>query len=113
MPRHIEHATRRGRVHSATKNGLIGTTRHCGLCVPSATRRLVRLPNGSSCENSAAQIKQHTLSRLAEYLEQFEQQATRRGIQVHWAQTAEEHNQIVLDILRQHQVAGSSRANRC
>ncbi len=52
----------------------------------------------------AAQIKQHTLSRLAEYLEQFEQQATGRGIKIHWARTAEEHNQIVLGILQQHNV---------
>ncbi len=51
-----------------------------------------------------SQIKRHTLARLADYLEQFEEQATRRGIHVHWARTAEQHNQIVLDILTRHQV---------
>ncbi len=44
------------------------------------------------------------MSRLADYLEQFEEQATRRGAVVHWARHAEEHNQIVLDLLQRHGV---------
>ncbi len=52
----------------------------------------------------AAQIKRHTMSRLADYLEQFEEQATRRGVHVHWARTAEDHNRIVLEILSRHHV---------
>ncbi len=40
------------------------------------------------------------LSRLADYLEQFEREATRRGAVVHWAADAAEHNKIVLGILR-------------
>lgn len=48
----------------------------------------------------AAQIKRHTLARLSEYLEQFEREARQRGAHVHWAPTAEDHNRIVLDILR-------------
>jgi L-lactate dehydrogenase complex protein LldF len=48
----------------------------------------------------ASQIKRHTVCHLADYLEQFEREATRRGIQVHWASDAEAHNQVVLDILR-------------
>ncbi len=62
------------------------------------------VPEWEDLRNLAAQIKQHTLSRLDQYLEQFEQHATQRGIHVHWARTAEQHNQIVLDILKQHQV---------
>ena len=61
----------------------------------------------------AAQIKRHTLCRLADYLEQFERAATGNGVQVHWARTADEHNQIVLDILQNHGVSGWSRASRC
>ncbi|MBS0211538.1 MAG: lactate utilization protein [Planctomycetes bacterium] len=52
----------------------------------------------------ASQIKSHTMSRLGDYLEQFEAQATRRGAIVHWARNADEHNQIVLDILKKHNV---------
>jgi L-lactate dehydrogenase complex protein LldF len=47
----------------------------------------------------ASAIKTHTLSRLDEYLVQFERQATARGITVHWARDAEEHNAIVHGIL--------------
>jgi L-lactate dehydrogenase complex protein LldF len=62
------------------------------------------VPEWEKLRQRAAEIKQHTLANLADYLEQFEREATRRGIQVHWASTAEEHNQIVYDILKQHHV---------
>ena len=52
----------------------------------------------------ASQIKDHTLSRLDEYLEQFAEQAEKNGVQVHWARDAETHNQIVHGILAKHQV---------
>lgn len=60
------------------------------------------VPEWEDLREIACQIKQHSLSHLAEYLQQFEERATERGIQVHWAGTAEEHNQIVLDILQKH-----------
>jgi len=47
----------------------------------------------------ASAIKAHTLSRLDDYLVQFERAATARGITVHWARDAEEHNAIVHGIL--------------
>ncbi len=53
---------------------------------------------------TASQIKRHTLARLPEYLEQFEENALRLGAQVHWARDADEHNRIVLRILQQHGV---------
>jgi L-lactate dehydrogenase complex protein LldF len=53
---------------------------------------------------TASTIKQHTLSRLAEYLEEFERNAARNGAVVHWARDAAEHNQIVHSILQQHGV---------
>ena len=49
-------------------------------------------------------IKAHTLSRLAEYLEQFEKNALALGARVHWALNAEEHNRIVHSILADHWV---------
>ncbi len=45
------------------------------------------LPEWEALRESASQIKQHTSSRLAEYLEEFERNATANGIQVHWAAT--------------------------
>ncbi len=47
----------------------------------------------------ASQIKEHTLSRLDEYLMAFEEAATANGVQVHWAVDAEAHNRIVYDLL--------------
>ncbi|MBD0296827.1 MAG: lactate utilization protein, partial [Flavisolibacter sp.] len=52
----------------------------------------------------ASQIKAHTLSNLSEYLIQFEKNAQANGITVHWAADAQEHNQIIHDILSKHNV---------
>ena len=62
------------------------------------------LPEWETLRETASQIKFHTMSHLADYLEEFEQNATRRGITVHWARDAKEHNEIVLGILQSHNV---------
>jgi len=60
------------------------------------------LPEWEELRNLASAIKEHTLSHLAEYLEQFERNAKANGMQVHWALDAAEHNQIVHGILQSH-----------
>jgi L-lactate dehydrogenase complex protein LldF len=62
------------------------------------------LPEWELLRETASQIKAHTVSRLADYLEEFERNAVRLGAQVHWARDAAEHNQIVLSILERHGV---------
>ncbi|HWB10081.1 MAG TPA: lactate utilization protein B [Pirellulales bacterium] len=62
------------------------------------------LPEWELLRETAAQIKAHTVSRLADYLEQFAERAESLGVKVHWARHTAEHNQIVLDILRSHEV---------
>jgi L-lactate dehydrogenase complex protein LldF len=62
------------------------------------------LPEWEQLRNTASQIKAHVVSRLADFLEQFETQATKMGAVVHWARDAAEHNEIVLRILREHRV---------
>ncbi len=62
------------------------------------------LPEWETLRQKASEIKTHLISRLAEYLEQFEREAVRRGAIVHWAANAAEHNEILLQILRQHGV---------
>jgi L-lactate dehydrogenase complex protein LldF len=62
------------------------------------------VPEWEQLRSLAGQIKRHTIVHLADYLLQFEENATRHGVHVHWARTAVEHNQIVLDILQRHQV---------
>lgn len=59
------------------------------------------LPEWEELRERAARIKQHTIARLDEYLEQFERNATRLGAVVHWARDGAEHNAIVHGLLRE------------
>jgi len=65
---------------------------------------IATVPEWEELRKLASQIKEHTLSRLDEYLEEFEKNAVRRGAVVHWAQDAEEHNEIVYSILQTNKV---------
>ena len=49
-----------------------------------------------------AAIRRYSLSRLPQLLEQLERKLTANGIQVHWAETADEANGIALGIARRH-----------
>ena len=60
------------------------------------------LPEWEELRVRASQIKQHTMSRLADHLEEFERNATKLGAVVHWARTPAEHNEIVLSIIQKH-----------
>lgn len=62
------------------------------------------LPEWEPLRQWASDIKDHTLSRLGDYLIEFEKNATANGITVHWAADAASHNQIILDIARTHHV---------
>ena len=62
------------------------------------------LPEWEDLREAASLIKKHTVSHLADYLEQFEQNAVRNGVHVHWAKDAEEYNRIVKEILTSHGV---------
>ena len=60
------------------------------------------IPEWEALRQLGSDIKLHTLSRLDQYLEQFEAQATANGIKVHWARDGAEHNEIVHGILDEH-----------
>src|ERR1700739_4904088 len=62
------------------------------------------IPEWEELREIASQIKEHTLTHLDHYLEEFEANATRRGAHVHWALDASDHNQIVYSILQDHGV---------
>jgi L-lactate dehydrogenase complex protein LldF len=59
------------------------------------------LPEFEQLRQTAREIKEHTLSRLDEYLLQFEQQVLDSGGQVHWARTATEATDIVVKLCRE------------
>ena len=60
------------------------------------------IPEWEILREKASQIKNNALSNLAEYLVSFEEKAKTNGIIVHWAADAQEHNQIVHQILQKH-----------
>ncbi len=60
------------------------------------------LPEWEALREKASAIKGYTMANLADLLEQFESNAKKLGVHVHWAKTTVEHNQIVLDILQKH-----------
>ena len=62
------------------------------------------LPEWEELREHASQIKQHTVTHLADYLEEFSTQLESRGVIVHWAKDANDFNNIVLDILQSHGV---------
>lgn len=63
-----------------------------------------RVPEWEQLRDLASQIKEHTLSHLAHYLEMFESRAKANGVTVHWAQDAHEHNQIVYQLLSERKI---------
>ena len=62
------------------------------------------VPEWEELRQHASAIKMHTMSRLPDLLEQFEINAKSLGVHVHWAVNGDEHNRIVHDILKQHDV---------
>lgn len=51
--------------------------------------------------SEASEIKRHTLSHLVRYLEEFESNARKNGINLHWAEDAAETNEAVYGILKE------------
>src|SRR6202789_1120163 len=62
------------------------------------------IPEWEELRELASKIKEHTLTHLDHYLEEFEANATKRGAHIHWAIDAAEHNTIVHSILADHGV---------
>ncbi len=67
-------------------------------------RQSSEVPEWELLRETASAIKQHTMSRLPDYLEEFERNAAALGVHVHWAADGDEHNRIVHSILQQHNV---------
>jgi L-lactate dehydrogenase complex protein LldF len=75
-----------------------------GKFVDGRAKSMLELDNLEDIRTAAAAIRDHTLANLDAYLLEFEKNAVRRGARVHWAETADEANGIVLDIARQNNV---------
>ena len=70
------------------------------------TNRRNQFPDDAALQalrHQAQAIRANALSKLPELLEQLEAKLTAKGVQVHWAETTDEANQIVLSIMQKHQ----------
>ena len=86
------------KVHESTHDRLVWGMRQ------NRDKAVAGVPEWEKLRELASQIKEHTITHLAEYLEQFEANATKLGTHVHWARDAAEHNVVVYDILHAHRV---------
>jgi len=59
-----------------------------------------QIPEWEQLREAASMIKSNVISNLHEYLLQFEANLKKNGVTVHWADSAEEHNEIVYSILK-------------
>src|SRR5512138_221343 len=66
--------------------------------------RVDELPQWEQLRQIGSDIRLHTIENMDVYLTQLEQKVTATGGHVHWAQTAEEARQIVLQIAKEHDV---------
>ncbi len=61
-----------------------------------------KIPEWEELRSLGSAVKENVMTNLADYLEEFEKNATANGIHVHWAADGQEHNRIVQSILEQH-----------
>jgi L-lactate dehydrogenase complex protein LldF len=67
-------------------------------------KAVFNIPEWEQLRETASQIKNNVLSELSEYLEEFEANAQKNGIIIHWAADGKEHNEIVHGILTKNNV---------
>src|SRR5574343_1754682 len=68
-------------------------------------KRAAQFPNPEELESLRSlgeRIRQYNLAKLPDLLLQLEEKLTRNGIRVHWAETPEEANEIILGICHRH-----------
>jgi L-lactate dehydrogenase complex protein LldF len=66
--------------------------------------RVAELPQWEQLRQIGSDIRLHTIENMDVYLTRLEEKVKAAGGHVHWAQTAEEANRIVLQIAREHNV---------
>jgi L-lactate dehydrogenase complex protein LldF len=64
-------------------------------------RVVAEVPEWEDLRQAGKAIKEETMARLPELLEQFEAAASRAGAKVHWARDAREAGQVVAGIMRE------------
>lgn len=79
-----------------------------GIAAERSTRQnqelIAEIPYFQEWRTAANEIKDYSIGNLDKLLVEFEKNITARGATVHWAETAEEANRIVLQIAQEHNV---------
>ena len=75
-----------------------------GKFVDARAISVAEIDNWEAIRTHAAALRDRTINHLDAWLLEFEANAIRRGAEVHWAETAEEANAIVLEIARKNNV---------
>jgi L-lactate dehydrogenase complex protein LldF len=71
-----------------------------GRFVVARAKSILELDNFEEIREAAARIRDHGLQYMDLYLEAWERNATAAGTMVHWAESGEEVNRLVLEIAR-------------
>jgi len=71
-----------------------------GKFVDGRARAVAEIDNWEALRTHAAALRDRTLASLDAYLVEFERNATRRGATVHWAESAEQACDILVEIAR-------------
>jgi L-lactate dehydrogenase complex protein LldF len=75
-----------------------------GKFVDGRAASVATIDNWEAIRTHAAALRDRVIANLDAYLIEFEQNATRRGSVVHWAETAAEANDIIVNIAKQNAV---------
>ena len=82
------------------------TSRFVGL----RAERVAELPQWEQLRQIGSDLRLHTIANMDVYLTRLEEQVKTAGGHVHWAETAEEARQIVLQIAKEHNVKKAVKA---
>ncbi|MEL6678043.1 MAG: LUD domain-containing protein, partial [Pseudomonadota bacterium] len=80
-----------------------------GNFIDKRAKAAAKVDTFEALRDAARDLKNHTLAHLDLYLDRYEAQVRKDGGHVHWAETAEDAQQIVLDICRK---AGAKTVNK-
>jgi len=75
-----------------------------GKLVVARSRSMLELDNFEEIREAAARIRDFGLQHMDVLLEEWEKKATAAGTIVHWAETAQQVNDLVIGIARKHEV---------
>jgi L-lactate dehydrogenase complex protein LldF len=75
-----------------------------GRFVDGRAARIAELPQWEQLRQTGSEIRLHTIENMDAYLTRLEEKVKSAGGHVHWAETAEDARQIVLQIAEQHNV---------